>query len=120
MAWACSPESLPTGWKTGGPNCVTIPSWQIKEYNEDFYILRESGCINPEKPFLFLMFGDKKALLEDTGVATLTPDGGVGRGDSDGAGHHGSYGQVGGAEEARAGFAGGHSLAFAQRPYCRR
>jgi hydroxyacylglutathione hydrolase len=69
---------LPTGWKTGGPNCVTIPSWQIKEYNEDFYILRESGCINPEKPFLFLMFGDKKALLEDTGVATIAPDGGSG------------------------------------------
>jgi hydroxyacylglutathione hydrolase len=72
------PGELPTGWKTGGPNCVTIPSWQIKEYNEDFYILRESGCINPEKPFLFLMFGDKKALLEDTGVATLAPDGGAG------------------------------------------
>jgi hydroxyacylglutathione hydrolase len=69
------PGELPTGWKTGGPNCVTIPSWQVKEYNEDFYILRESGCINPEKPFLFLMFGDKKALLEDTGVATLMPDG---------------------------------------------
>jgi glyoxylase-like metal-dependent hydrolase (beta-lactamase superfamily II) len=69
------PGILPTGWKTGGPNCVTIPSWQIKEYNEDFYILRESGCINPEKPFLFLMFGDKKALLEDTGVAMLMPDG---------------------------------------------
>lgn len=65
---------LPTGWKTGGPNCVTIPSWQVKEYNEDFYILRESGCINPEKPFLYLIFGDKKALLEDTGVATLMPD----------------------------------------------
>ncbi len=69
---------LPTGWKTGGPNCVTIPNWQIKEYNEDFYILRESGCISPEKPFLFLMFGDKKALLEDTGVATFLPGGGTG------------------------------------------
>ena len=66
--------TVPTGWKTGGPNCVTIPDWQIKEYNEDFYILRESGCINPEKPFLYLIFGDKKALLEDTGVATLMPD----------------------------------------------
>ena len=66
---------LPTDWKTGGPNCVTIPDWQIKEYNEDFYILRESGCVNPEKPFLYLMFGDKKALLEDTGVAMLMPDG---------------------------------------------
>src|SRR5262249_52293882 len=33
-----------------------------------------SGCINPEKPFLYLIFGEKKALLEDTGVGTLMPD----------------------------------------------
>ena len=66
---------LPTGWRTGGPNCVTVPDWQVKEYNEDFYILRESGCVNPEKPFLYLIFGESKALLEDTGVAMLMPDG---------------------------------------------
>lgn len=68
------PGVVPTGWRTGGPDCVTVPSWQIKEYNEDFYILRQSGCINPEKPFLFLIFGENKALLEDTGVGTLMPD----------------------------------------------
>jgi hydroxyacylglutathione hydrolase len=68
------PGAVPTGWRTGGPDCVTIPSWQVKEYNEDFYILRQSGCINPEKPFLFLIFGENKALLEDTGVGTLMPD----------------------------------------------
>src|ERR1700681_903191 len=68
------PGVVPTGWKTGGPNCVTVPDWQVKEYNEDFYILRESGCINPEKPFLYLNFGENKALLEDTGVAMLMPD----------------------------------------------
>lgn len=66
---------VPEGWLTGGPNCVTVPNWQVKEYNEDFYILRESGCVNPEKPFLYLIFGDQKALLEDTGVAMLMPDG---------------------------------------------
>ena len=69
------PGVLPTGWKTGGPNCLAVPDWQVKEYNDDFYILRESGCVNPEKPFLFLIFGENKALLEDTGVATLMPDG---------------------------------------------
>jgi glyoxylase-like metal-dependent hydrolase (beta-lactamase superfamily II) len=69
------PGVLPTGWRTGGPNCLAIPDWQIKEYNEDFYILRQSGCINPEKPFLFLIIGEQKALLEDTGVGTLMPDG---------------------------------------------
>src|ERR1700726_1527968 len=63
------PGTLAEPWLTGGPNCLTIPDWQGHEYNEDFYILRESGCINPEKPFLYLIFGENKALLEDTGVA---------------------------------------------------
>src|SRR5437762_981488 len=66
------PGTLAEPWLTGGPNCLAIPDWQVHEYNEDFYILRESGCINAEKPFLFLMFGDNKALLEDTGVASAT------------------------------------------------
>jgi hydroxyacylglutathione hydrolase len=66
---------VPTGWLSGGPNCVTVPDWQVHEYNEDFYVLRESGCVDPEKPFLYLIFGDKKALLEDTGVGRLMPDG---------------------------------------------
>jgi glyoxylase-like metal-dependent hydrolase (beta-lactamase superfamily II) len=72
------PGDLSQPWLTGGPNCVTVPDWQVHEYNEDFYILRESGCVDPEKPFLYLIFGDKQALLEDTGVARRTPDGGRG------------------------------------------
>lgn len=65
------PGILPSAWKTGGPNCVTVPDWQIHEYNEDFYILRESGCINYEKPFLYLIFGENKAILEDTGAGDV-------------------------------------------------
>jgi glyoxylase-like metal-dependent hydrolase (beta-lactamase superfamily II) len=68
--------SLAESWRTGGPNCVSVPDWQVHEYNEDFYILRQSGCINAEQPFLYLIFGDEKALLEDTGVAS-EPDGRV-------------------------------------------
>ena len=64
------PGTLAEPWLTGGPNCVAVPDWQVHEYNEDFYILRESGCINPEKPFLYLIFGENKVLLEDTGVAS--------------------------------------------------
>jgi hydroxyacylglutathione hydrolase len=63
--------TLPARWFTGGPNCVTVPDWQVHEYNEDFYILRESGCINYEKPFLYLVFGEQKALLEDTGAGDV-------------------------------------------------
>jgi len=58
---------LPQKWITGGPNCVEVPDWQVHEYNEDFFIIRESGCTDFEKPFLFLFFGRDRALLEDTG-----------------------------------------------------
>jgi glyoxylase-like metal-dependent hydrolase (beta-lactamase superfamily II) len=58
---------LPAKWITGGPKCVEVPDWQIQEYNEDLYILRESGCTHYEKPFLYLFFGKERALLEDTG-----------------------------------------------------
>jgi hydroxyacylglutathione hydrolase len=44
----------------------------VHECNQDFYILRESGCINAEQPFLYLIFGENKAFLEDTGVARDT------------------------------------------------
>lgn len=60
--------SLPRVWQTGGPDCATLPKWQVQEYNPDFYILRESGCTNYEKPFLYLIFGSERALLEDTGA----------------------------------------------------
>lgn len=59
---------LPKGWLLGGPKCVEIPAFQVHEYNEDFYLLRQSGCSNYEKPFLFLLFGKEKALLLDTGA----------------------------------------------------
>jgi hydroxyacylglutathione hydrolase len=61
-------QSLPKQWITGGPNCMDVPDWQIHEYNPDFYILRESGCTHYEKPFLYLLFGKDKVLLEDTGA----------------------------------------------------
>jgi hydroxyacylglutathione hydrolase len=59
---------LPDRWKVSGPQCPANPEFQVHEYNEDFYILRESGCSNYEKPFLYLLFGRDKALLLDTGA----------------------------------------------------
>src|SRR5580658_4879441 len=58
---------LPPRWITGGPNCMEVPDWQVQQYNEDLFILRESGCTDYEKPFLYLFFGRDRALLEDTG-----------------------------------------------------
>src|SRR5258708_39243243 len=62
------PGVLPGAWLPGGPKCVERPEFQIHEYNEDLYILRQSGCSNFEKPFLYLLFGKEKALLLDTGA----------------------------------------------------
>ena len=43
---------LPLHWRTGGPTCDGALEWESHEYNPDFYILRENGCVNYEKPFL--------------------------------------------------------------------
>ena len=59
---------LPRGWATGGPKCIEISEFQIHEYNEDLFILRQSGCSHYEKPFLYLLFGGDKVLLLDTGA----------------------------------------------------
>lgn len=51
---------------------MEVPEWQIHEYNPDFYIIRESGCVNYEKPFLYLLFGKEKAIIFDTGSGETT------------------------------------------------
>src|ERR1700688_2862440 len=61
------PGTLPAAWNTGGPKCMEMPEWQIHEYNPDLYFLRQSGCTDYEKPFVFLFFGADRALLLDTG-----------------------------------------------------
>ena len=60
--------SLPEHWATGGPDCSALPPWEVHEYNPEFIILRESGCVHYEKPFLFLFVGSDRAMLVDTGA----------------------------------------------------
>jgi len=66
-----TPGTLPRTWLTGGPKCMEMPEWQVHEYNPNFYIIRESGCVNYEKPFLYLLFGSQKAILFDTGSGDI-------------------------------------------------
>src|SRR5205814_7534857 len=63
--------TLPANWRTGGPDCAGMPRWEVHEYSPNFFIIRESGCIHFEKPFLYLIFGRDKALLEDTGAGKV-------------------------------------------------
>lgn len=60
--------TLPDRWTVSGPTCGPDPKFQVHQYEPNFYILRESGCSNYEKPFVFLLFGKDKALLLDTGA----------------------------------------------------
>jgi glyoxylase-like metal-dependent hydrolase (beta-lactamase superfamily II) len=68
------PGVLPRQWRPSGPNCMEVPPWQVHEYNPNLYILRESGCTNYEKPFLYLFFGETRALLQDTGAGDTDID----------------------------------------------
>lgn len=61
---------LPLEWILGGPDCSVLPEFQLHEYNEDFYIIRQSGCSHFEKPFLYLLFGSETVLLLDTAAGT--------------------------------------------------
>ena len=61
------PGTLPDRWPSGGPNCMEMQEFYLHQYNPNFYILRQSGCTDYEKPFLYLIFGTDKALLWDTG-----------------------------------------------------
>ena len=59
---------LPAHWTDQSPGCESAPAFRVHEYNSTFIILRQSGCTHFEKPFLYLLFGSKEALLVDTGA----------------------------------------------------
>jgi glyoxylase-like metal-dependent hydrolase (beta-lactamase superfamily II) len=44
------------------------PRIQVVQYNEDTYILRQNVCVHWEAPFTYLLFGNKGAILIDTGA----------------------------------------------------
>lgn len=60
--------TFPASWYAGGADCGDRPHFQVHAYNADLYILRQAACTSFEKPFLYLIFGDERALLLDTGA----------------------------------------------------
>jgi len=44
------------------------PRIQVIQYNEDSFILRQNVCTHWEAPFIYLLFGNERALLIDTGA----------------------------------------------------
>lgn len=56
-----------------GLDCANDPPIQVHPYNSDLYILRQSKCDTFEAPFLYLIFGEERALLMDTGSFPTSP-----------------------------------------------
>lgn len=44
------------------------PRVQVVQYNEDSFVLRQNVCVHWEAPFTYLLFGNKGALLIDSGA----------------------------------------------------
>ena len=66
--------SFPDVWIHGAksPMDDTDPAVQVHAYNEHTFILRENKAINYEGAFMYLLFGNNKALLIDQG-STSSP-----------------------------------------------
>ena len=64
--------SMDVPWRSGAADCSVNPPppLQVHRYDEHTYILRESLCTTYEAPFMYLLIGDAKALLIDTGDVT--------------------------------------------------
>jgi glyoxylase-like metal-dependent hydrolase (beta-lactamase superfamily II) len=65
-----APGSIRFTWIYGSIASATNtdPRIQVQGYNEDTYILRENLAVHWEAPFTYLLFGNNRALLIDTGA----------------------------------------------------
>ncbi|MEM9313528.1 MAG: MBL fold metallo-hydrolase [Pseudomonadota bacterium] len=66
--------SFPEVWIHGSKSAMdnTDPAVQVHAYNDHTFILRENKAINYEGAFMYLLFGNQKALLIDQG-STSSP-----------------------------------------------
>ncbi|MFJ5548181.1 MBL fold metallo-hydrolase [Streptomyces sp. NPDC093225] len=64
------PRPLGVRWIHGSPSAKhnTDPDIQVHAYDEHTYVLRQNMAIDYEAPFLFLLFGNDRAVLIDTGA----------------------------------------------------
>jgi len=67
--------SFDVKWIHGSPGCINNqdPPIQVYQYDEYTFIIRQNKCIDPqnsfEAPFMYLLFGDSRVMLLDTGAS---------------------------------------------------
>ncbi|MEY9778250.1 MBL fold metallo-hydrolase [Arthrobacter sp. MW3 TE3886] len=64
------PGDLDVAWIHGSESAKhnTDPDIQVHAYDEHTFILRQNMAVNYEAPFMFLLFGNARAVLIDTGA----------------------------------------------------
>lgn len=64
------PGDLEVAWIHGSESAKhnTDPEIQVHAYDEHTFILRQNMAVNYEAPFVFLLFGNTRAVLIDTGA----------------------------------------------------
>ena len=65
---------LDVRWIHGSPRRTpdADPAFQVHRYDPHTYVLRQSKALSPEAPFLYLLFGNERAVLFDTGASKKT------------------------------------------------
>jgi len=63
-------------WMHGVADCKsnTDPAIEVFRYDQTSYILRQNKCLSYEAPFMYLLFGENKILLLDTGATKSAVD----------------------------------------------
>lgn len=64
--------SVADPWQSGTADCRThpLPPLEVRAYDPQTFVLRESLCSTFEAPFIYLLVGKSRALLIDTGDVT--------------------------------------------------
>ncbi len=67
---AAEPTLSGKHWNHGSENCATNsdPAIEVYRYSSFSFILRQNKCLSYEAPFMYLLLGDDRALLVDTGA----------------------------------------------------
>ena len=67
-----APAAIFPTW-INGENCATEPKIQSFAHDANTYILRQSMCTDFEGPFIYLLFGQEKVLMVDSGASANPP-----------------------------------------------
>ncbi len=63
-------------WIHGAVDCEnsTDPGLEVFRFSDSSYIIRQNKCLSYEAPFIYLLFGEDRALILDTGTTDNTVD----------------------------------------------